>query len=493
MEKIGFGQFGLAAMSHRAGVFDWPKPIPAGAKYVFQYLFAQAEFGLLCPISVTDTSAMLIERYADESTKAMLLPRMMSQDAANSFKSAQFMTEKNGGSDVSVLELSAKEEDGQWRLYGDKWFCSCADADVALLIARPEGAPNGNGGLALFAMPRNLPDGSRNSYRIARLKDKMGTASMASGEVVFDGAIAYPMGDVGAKPNNGLRMMMDQVNLSRLSHGARAAGMMRRCLNEALVVARRRQAFGEPIINKPLLQRQLCKILIPTEQSLSMILYTGQQLDLAQQGDERASALVRILTPIVKTRACRDNIRVATGAMEVRGGNGYIEDWVHSKLIRDAHVGVLWEGTSNINALDVTKRAAARAGAHQALGIELVRLLDQCDALPEKLRSDLMQTAGRAVEFVDQVATSQIETHARLATNALYHVCSAVLMATEGVRAGQNNGDARRLLMARMVLDHRLAANDPLAIRDEKFDQLATQRLLSDEPVSLADAQALVG
>jgi alkylation response protein AidB-like acyl-CoA dehydrogenase len=493
MEKIGFGQFGLAAMSHRAGVFGWHQPIEATAKYTLQYLFAQAEFGLLCPISVTDTSAMLLDRYGDQATKAMLLEPMHSQDAETSFKGGQFMTEKSGGSDVSVLELSARQDGDHWRLYGDKWFCSCADADVCLLLARPDGAPDGNTGLALFAMPRHLPDGSRNSYRIVRLKDKLGTASMASGEIIFDGAVAYPMGEVSDGPNNGLRMMMDQVNLSRLSHGARAAGMMRRCLNEALVVARHRTAFGEPVGNKPLMQRQLMKLLIPTEQSLSMMLYTGEQLHRSLQGDEHAGKLVRILTPIVKTRACRDNIRVATGSMEVRGGNGYIEDWVHSRLIRDAHVGVLWEGTSNINALDVTRRAAGRSGAHETLGAAMIAKLDEvAEQLPGAMASELLDAVRRAVALVDQVATTGDETQARQATSALYNCCSAVLMANEGARLGASGGDARRVLMARMILQHRLQPRDPLTTDSRASDSAVMGALLDQEPVSSARAAELV-
>jgi len=124
-----------------------------------QQLDKLGEFGLMCPISVTDTSTLLVERYASEEIKNKYLPGMTSQDMSKILKSAQFMTEKTGGSDVSNLELEARHENGAWRLYGEKWFCSCADGDVALLLARPEGAVDGNNGLALFALPRRLEDG----------------------------------------------------------------------------------------------------------------------------------------------------------------------------------------------------------------------------------------------------------------------------------------------------------------------------------------------
>jgi len=489
MEQIGFGDFGIHCMSRTPGVLGWPDKVPPLAKYIFQYIFVQSEFGLMCPISVTDTSALLIERYGSKETKQRFLPGMYSQDMSKILKSAQFMTEKNGGSDVSNIELEARFEDGEWRLYGEKWFCSCADGDVALLLARPKGAVKGNNGLGLFALPRQLDDGSRNKYRIVRLKDKLGTKSMASGEIIFYGALAYPLGDVGDGVNNGLKLMMDQVNMSRLSHGVRAAAMMRRCLNEALVVARNRIAFGQRIIDKPLLRRQLMKLMVPTEQTLSMALFLGVQLEKADAGDERAAHLARILTPLLKFRSCRDNITVATGAMEVRGGNGLIEDWVNAKLVRDAHIGVLWEGTSNINALDVTTRAIAKVGAHTTLAQAMHDMVAETEGLPGQFKGELDSTIDRAVAFAEQVAASGNEPMARKAADALYHMASAVLLATEGARLGAMGEDARRLILSRMVMDHRLRAADPMAIEEDNHAAVAA--LLSEDKVDLATAQTL--
>lgn len=371
MESIAFGDFQFHAMSHRAGVLGMDRPLPPVAKYAFQYLFVQAEFSLMCPISVTDTSTYLIRTFASPELKNYLLPRMLSPDPTTLWKGTQFMTEKAGGSDVGAIETIARQHDGVWRLHGDKWFCSHTDAEIALMLARPEGAPSGTRGLALFALPRRRRDGTRNAYRIVRLKDKLGTRSMASGEITLEGAEAYLIGRVDA----GLKQMMEQVNLSRLSHGVRAAAMMRRCVNEALAVARGRIAFGRGIIDYPLMRRQLLKLIVPTEQALSMAFRTA---DAMGRG---ASAELRILTGLLKLRACRDNIAVATGAMEARGGNGYIEDWVNARLVRDAQVGLLWEGTSNINALDVIGRAVGKTQAHRALQTELHGLLDQ-PALP---------------------------------------------------------------------------------------------------------------
>ncbi len=496
MEQIGFGDFGIHCMSRTPGVLGWPETVPPLVKYVFQYLFTQSEFALMCPISVTDTSAMLIERYGDEETKARFLPRMHCQDMTQIFKSAQFMTEKIGGSDVGNIELEARrDEDGQWRLYGEKWFCSCADGDVALLLARPEGAPDGSRGLGLFALPRHHDDGSRNAYRIVRLKEKLGSRSMASGEIKFDGAVAYALGDYGAKPNSGLKQMMGQVNMSRLSHGVRAAGMMRRCLNEALAVARNRIAFGETIINYPLMRRQLLKIMVPTEQALSVFTYAAATMARAEAGDIQAERLLRIITPLLKFRACRDNVTVATASMEARGGNGYIEDWVNSRLVRDAHLGVLWEGTSSINALDVTGRAVGKIRAHEDLGDALHGIVDDADRVPGQFRGELAGMIDQAVAFAGEVADSpEHEAFSRQASNALYHVMSAALLAHEGAVLAKSTGDARRLLLSRLVIDHRMRPRDPMSVSDGPVEARCADLLLSDAPVSLeAATQALAG
>ena len=176
--------------------------------------------------------------------------------------------------------------------------------------------------------------------------------------------------------------------------------------------------------------------------------------------------------------------------MEVRGGNGYIEDWINARLVRDAHLGVLWEGTSNINALDVTTRAIGKVGAHEDLAGALHDELSETDAMPGQFKGELGATIDRAFAFAGDVAASGNEPLARKASDALYHATSAALMASEGVRLGAAGGDARRLLLARMVVDHRLSANDPLAV--PRSDAAMVGALLSDEPVGLDKAADLV-
>ena len=391
-------------------------------KYAFTYLYVQAEFGLMCPISMSDTSNFTMKTHASPELKRLLMDRLLSQDPAHMLKGAQLMTEKAGGSDVGALETEAERigvgADGieRWKIYGQKWFCSHADADLALILARPRGAAPGTQGLGMFALPRRLEDGSRNSYRIVRLKDKLGTRSMASGEIVLDGATAYLVGDV----KRGFKQMMSQVNLSRLSHGVRAAAMMRRCLNEALAAARGRRAFGKPTSEYPLLRRQLMKIMLPTEQALSMYAFSADAMGKADKGDEDAANLLRVLTPVYKFRACRDNIPVASQTLEVRGGIGYIEEWVTARLVRDAQIGTLWEGTSNMNALDVVQRAVGKSGGHKTLSAALKTKYEASGALPGQYKGLLGATLDRVERFAEAVASDpKHEKRSRMAAGAL--------------------------------------------------------------------------
>ncbi len=488
MESIAFGRFGIHAMTHKPGVLGWPQAMPPIAKYVFHYLFAQAEFGLLCPVNLTDSSSELVHRFGSDAIKAKYLNNMWSQDMDQLTKCAQFMTEKAGGSDVGAAELTAVRDGDHWRLHGEKWFCSNVDAELAVLLARPVDAGAGGKGLGLFLMPKTLDDGSRNGYRIMRLKDKLGSKGMASGEIVFDGALAYQLGDL----DQGLKQMLGMVNSSRISHLTRAAGMMRRCLNEAMVASQHRDAFGKAVIEHPLMRRQLLKLMVPTEQALSALLYASCVSELASS-DKHYEQVLRMLTPIVKFRACRDNVTVATGAMEARGGNGYIEDWPNARLVRDAHLGLLWEGTSNINALDAVQRAVGKVGAHRALRDDLTQRLDKAEAIPAPLRSRLDGAIAEACRLAEEIAASpKLERFCRVAAGQLYHASTAALLAVEGATLGQSGGDARRLLLSRLVLEHHLQPSQTQDLHSLSWEDEVTDLLLADEPVSLAQAGALL-
>jgi acyl-CoA dehydrogenase len=473
MERIAFGELGLAAMSHRAGVFGWPEPLPPIAKYLVTYLFAQGEFGLLCPVSMTDSLTRTLRKFGDRRLVDRYLPGLAAQDMDALLQGAMFMTEQGAGSDVGATAVRAEPApDASWRLFGEKWFCSNADADLAMVLARPAGAPDGLKGVSLFLLPRRLPDGSRNAYRIVRLKDKLGTRSMASGEISLLGATAWIIGE----PGDGFRQMADMINNSRLSNGVRSAGMMRRAATEALFVAHRRRAFGQRLIDMPLMRRQLAKILVPAEQARTAMFLTAEALRRSDAGEDGAYPLLRILTPLIKFRACRDARRVIGDAMEVRGGCGYIEEFPDARLLRDSHLGSIWEGTSNIVALDVM-RAGRREGAFEALRA-LVRQL----AAPgrSELIPQLPDLASRAFALAEKAASEPAPELARQAATGLYNVVTAAALMDEAVRLGS----ARRLALAGLVVRHRLTPLDPLdpAVGDARTSTGVLFDPSSDDP-----------
>ncbi|WP_144636815.1 acyl-CoA dehydrogenase family protein [Bordetella genomosp. 13] len=454
MERLAFSEFGLGAMSHREETLGWRGRMPPAVKYALTFLFVQCEFGLCCPVSMTDSLTRTLRKFGDPDLVRRYLPRLTSLDFDELAQGAMFMTEQGAGSDIAATATEARRDaDGNWRLHGDKWFCSNPDADFAMVLARPDDAPAGMKGISLFLLPRHLDDGSANAYRIIRLKDKLGTRSMASGEIRLEGALAYLVGE----PGRGFVQMADMVNNSRLSNGVRAAGLMRRAVAEAEFVARERRAFGKPLQDMPLMRRQLDKLRVPAEQARTMVFQTAQALARSDAGEPDAYALLRILTPMIKFRACRDARKVTGDAMEVRGGCGYIEEWSDPRLLRDAHLGSIWEGTSNIVALDVI-RAIKREGSLPVLRAHLASLLEQATVAPAFAQASrgALDAASALAETAAQEGGDAL---ARQAASALYHCTSSIAMAWEASRTGS----ADRLRWAQLALRHRVLPRDPLA------------------------------
>jgi acyl-CoA dehydrogenase len=489
LERAAFGEFGIHAMSHRKDILGWPDTYPVAAKHAFTFLFNQAEFGMGCPINVTDGAAKLLSSYGDAALKAKYLDGLTQTDMAKLTQGGQFMTEKEGGSDVGKLTTTAVPDGDRWRLTGEKWFCSNADAEIVMLLARPEGAVGGTKGVGLFLMPRRLDDSSQNHYRIVRLKEKLGTRSMASGEIKLEGAIAYAVG----KLDRGFVQMAEMVNSSRLSNGVKSTALMRRAYHDAMAVARGRVVFGQRIIDMPLARRQLMKIMLATEQALSMSLITADALDRAEAGSQDAAALLRILTPTLKFRATRDARKVCGDALEMRGGIGYVEEFATARLLRDAHLGSIWEGTGNIVALDALKRAVGRHGAESALAADLHARLNESGTVPQGWRDHLRGLVDRAIGFARAVAANaDNEADARRATSLLYHVASAVTLAWEAGRIHEMRGDARRLLLSKLVVEHRLEANDPFRLAENRADDAIASHLLGDRAVGMAEVGELL-
>jgi len=457
MRRIGFSQFALAAMSHKP-VFGFSEKLPHVLKYSFWYLFSQSEFGLCCPMSMTDSAARVLTKYADQQMKDKYLPHMTSTNLNDLWMCAQFMTEKQGGSDVGANTLTAKKAGDHWELYGDKWFCSNVSAELALVLARPEGAVEGTRGLGLFLMPRRLSDGSLNRYKINRLKDKMGTKDFASGEITFEGAVAYVVGDI----SKGFKQMMSMVNSSRLSNAIRASAMMRRTYLEALVSARGRKAFGSSIAEKPLMKETLFELLLDAEAAQASCFYTASVYDKADQGSISNDKLLRILTPILKGYICK-RARYATGeGMEARGGNGYIEDWVDPKLVRDAHLGSIWEGTTNIISLDILRALQKDQAGEVFFGDIKQRINEVTAPLAKEAAEVLLQITNKIEAQTKRIISlngPEKELPSKQLLNRMYHVFAASLLLEEANEQIIAGGNYRKLYMTLEYINRFMLAN----------------------------------
>ncbi|QOV11012.1 acyl-CoA dehydrogenase family protein [Viridibacillus arvi] len=344
------------------------KEIPAlGVKGNYTYSFAQgyllahAEPGFYCPVTLTMATAYLLDHYADEKLKERFLTPVCSTGEGPLFEGATFLTERQGGSDVGANVVKAIKEGNNYRLYGEKYFASNAGmCGVAMVLARIEGAPGGSKGLTLFAVPWRKDNGEINRLRVRRLKDKLGVRAVPSGEVEFDGAEAFVVGD----PTRGFYYMMEALNLSRICNAVASIGIMRRALLEAKEYATRRNAFGKRLADFPMVRDTLSKLAATLHVEVATVfdLIGLYEKVTAGEATEQEVILNRLNIAIMKKETAEQAIHFAHEAIEMHGGNGYIEDFVTPRLLRDAQVLTVWEGTANI------------------LGLELIRLVNKYSA-----------------------------------------------------------------------------------------------------------------
>ena len=343
--------FGAVRAAYAPGWRGLPQRAPRSLVTAMLYLILESDQAITgCPIGMMDAAARCLERN-DPALAARFIPGII-DDTGEHRTVAMFLTEKAGGSDVGANETVATPAgDGTWRLSGEKWFASCAHSDLILVLARPAGAPPGPRGLGLFLMPRHLEDGTRNSYVIHRLKEKFGTHAMASAEVGLRDAFAWQVGAL----ERGLPQMMDMVNATRIGIATATAGAMRRSAFEALTHARGRSTFGRRLDLHPLMRDTLAELVVDSVAGLTAAMGVAELSDRADAGDHEATAALRLLTPLFKMHGTERARVSATEAMEVRGGNGFIEDWPEARLLRDVYVHAIWEGSGNVIALDVQR------------------------------------------------------------------------------------------------------------------------------------------
>jgi acyl-CoA dehydrogenase len=460
---------------------------PSLPLYAANYLLNQADIGMGCALGTGGGMVKsLVAAYAPADVRDHVLAKFETGEWEG--ETAQLLTERTGGSDLGALETTATRHGDAWLLNGFKWFASNCDAQVFVVLAKPEGAPDSGRGVANFLVLRTRRDGSRNGIRIRRLKDKLGTRSVASGEVEFVDAEAFllsgePSADTGPADGKGLGRMMELTNAARLGIALFALGNARRALVESLCYARQRRAFGDTLLDKPLVRRKLAEMIVDVEAAQALVFDgTGfanhRQLRAVRQ---------RIAVPVTKLKVCRLGITMASDAIEIHGGNGYIETWPVARLLRDAQVNTIWEGPDNILCLDV-RRGIERIQAHQPL---LERLHDAVSVSDDdettrlvRCRVDDLEAAVTAWSKLDGAVAE-----ARLfpLTRFIGDVYAAALLTEQAAWEAATRQTDRKALVARLYALRYLADQGPIRGIDaegdeaiERFDELVDGALVID-------------
>ncbi len=330
------------------------------------YLLNQAEIGMSCAMGA---DAGMVEsqvaRYAPPDVQQHVLSRIASGEWVGA--TGQFFTERTGGSDLGGLETTATPNGDSWLLNGFKWFASNLDGEAFVVLAKPEGATDGVRGITPFLVLKYRRDGSRNGMKIRQLKEKLGTKAVASGEVEFVDAEAFmlsgpaPEGEAGATSDGkGMARLMAMTNIARLGVGMMGLGCARRALVESLCYTRTRASWKTLLVKQPLMKRKLVDMIVDVE-AVQALLFEGYGYPNHQR-PERALERSRLVPPLAKLKAARLGITAASDAIEIHGGNGYIETWPVARILRDAQINTLWEGPDNILCLDV-RRAMRRENA----------------------------------------------------------------------------------------------------------------------------------
>jgi alkylation response protein AidB-like acyl-CoA dehydrogenase len=321
------------------------------------YLYHVASEFYTCPLAMTDGAATALKASGNRALIERALPHFLSRDAPGFWLSGQWMTENTGGSDVGRTETIARQDaQGQWRLYGRKWFSSAVVGEAALALARPEGAGDGTSALALFYV--ETMDGARRRPEliIDRLKDKLGTHELPTAEIHLDGLPAWPLGELA----HGVRQVAPMLNVTRSWNAVGAVASMARAIALARDYAMRRQAFGRRLIEQPLHAQTLADMQVEFEGAFALTFEVAHLLGRIEHGDAQPheAVLLRLLTPLAKLWTGKLAIKICSEALECFGGAGYIEDTGLPQLLRDAQVYAIWEGTTNVLSLDSLRALA---------------------------------------------------------------------------------------------------------------------------------------
>ncbi len=329
-------------------------------QFLLVHLFHPVTDMYSCPLAMTDGAARTLVAAGNQALVARAVPHLTSRDAGCFWTSGQWMTEATGGSDVGLSRTRAVRGEGGWRLHGRKWFTSAAASQMALTLARPEGNGPGGGGLALFYVETRDPAGRLNGLRVERLKDKLGTRKVPTAELTLDGAVA----ELVAGDSQGTRAIEPMLRVTRTWNSVCAASFLRHGLGLAEDYARRRTAFGASLASQPLHRATLDDLDADSAGAFLLAFELAGLLGRDEGGSAGPgeSALLRLLTPLAKAVTGRQAVAGASEIIEAFGGAGYVEDTGIPVLLRDAHVLPIWEGTTNVLALDLLLRAELDAG-----------------------------------------------------------------------------------------------------------------------------------
>ncbi len=470
LERTAYEEFRLTHDAFHAPP-DREEPVGLIHTLSMQTLLSFVGAGFVCPASMTTGAAIVLDEFDDGSLEPYFRG-LTAADLDDHIEGAMFLTEKQGGSDVGANQVRAEPQpDGSYELYGEKWFCSNIDAQGALALARTPDAPAGTEGLSLFLVPRVRPDGELNDSLFRRLKDKLGTRNVPTGEIVFEGAEAQLVGEEG----EGFRAMAEMMNFERLTNATGAVGNMGRALVEAKVRAANREAFGETIQDYPLMQRDLVELTVDYEAAAAFTFEAARFYDQYSRDeparadapdDESAFKLMRLLVPIAKYKTARMAVDTASYAMEVLGGNGYVNGWTTEQLLRDAQVLPIWEGTSNILSLDLL-RVLDREAAHEALLPHVRELLDVDHPYLRPLADDVDDRFGELQEALVTLAAEDDEYaqyHAKRLADLVFDVVAAALLLDQAQTAIEADDDARTALVAAFFVGDRFGDDEAYGV-----------------------------
>ncbi|WP_437964789.1 acyl-CoA dehydrogenase family protein [Sorangium sp. So ce260] len=361
-------------------------------QFALAYLFDASSDVYTCPLAMTDGAARTLLASENRALIDRAVPRLTSRDPAHAWTSGQWMTERTGGSDVGRSETVARPgPDGAYRLHGTKWFASAATSEMALALARPEGNPEGSRGLALFYVELAGEAGRREGVLLNRLKDKLGTRKVPTAEITLDGVLATPVAGL----TNGVRAIAPMLNVTRTWNAIGAIAGMRRGLALARSYAQSRVQFGTALAEKPLHMDTLAELQAEFEGAFHLTFRAIELLGREETGSltESEAKLLRLIIPLAKLTTAKQAVSVLSEVLEAFGGAGYVEDTGLPRLLRDAQVLTIWEGTTNVLALDAL-RVILKDSSLDILAAEVARLLT---GVVEPKLAEAETAASRAV------------------------------------------------------------------------------------------------